>query len=176
MTAKFKQIIEQLNALITFKTDKSMTDEDFIANIDAVNLLCNLYDDLRLDRSALRRRMSNLYPEFAPRIYGKENIQHAMPLIKALNDFIYGRADDFGPERWRDSLTEMCCKVVEAYCQEPLIDSTDYLFALDIVSRTNNEFGSPYIEEYKKILDSYQEDIATVSLSEQIKRVFNNEC
>lgn len=171
MTAKFKQIIEQLNALITFKTDKSMTDEDFIANIEAINLLCNLYDDLKLDRSRIRRRMSNLYPDLARRIYGKENIQHAMPLIKALNDFIYGRAEDFGPEKWREALAEMCRKVVEAYHQAPLIDSTDYLFALDIVSRTNNEFDSPYIEEYKKIVDGYLDDIATVSLLEQIKRV-----
>jgi len=171
MTAKLKQIIEQLNALITFKANKSMSDEDFIANIDAVNLLCNLYDDLRLDRSALRRRMSNLYPELVRRIYGKENIQHAMLLIKTLHNFIYGRADDFGPERWRDSLTEMCYRVVEAYRQEPLINSTDYLFALDIVSRTNNEFDNPSVEEYKKILDGYLEDIATVSLSEQIKRI-----
>lgn len=171
MTAKFKQIIEQLNALITFKTDKSMTDDDFIANIDAINLLCNLYDDLKLDRSRVRKRMSNLYADLARRIYGKENIQHAMPLIKALNDFIYVRAEDFGPERWREALAEMCRKVVEAYDQDPLIDSTDYLFALDIVSRTNNEFDSHYIEEYKKILDGYLEDIASVSLSEQIKRV-----
>ena len=55
MTAKFKQIIEHLNALITFKVDESMTDEDFIANIGAINLLCNLYDDLGLDRSRIRR-------------------------------------------------------------------------------------------------------------------------
>lgn len=139
MTAKFNQIIEQLNALITFKADKSMSDEDFIANIDAVNLLCNLHDNLRLDRSAIRRRTSGLFPELTRRVYEKGNIQQAMPLIMALNNFIYERSEDFGPERWRDSLTEMCCKVVESYSQEPLIDSTDYLYTLDIVSKTNNE-------------------------------------
>ena len=171
MTAKFKQIIEHLNALITFKVDESMTDEDFIANIGAINLLCNLYDDLGLDRSRIRRKMSNLYPEFSRRIYNKTNIQHAMPLIKALNDFIYRSAEDLAPEIWREALTEMCCKVVEAYRQEPLIDSTDYLFALDIVSRINDETGSPRIEEYKKLIESYLGDIDAVSLSEQIKRV-----
>ncbi len=151
-----------------------MSDEDFIANIDAINLLCNLYVDLRLDRSAIRRRISNLFPELTRRVYGKENIQHAMPLIKALSKFIYGRAEDLGPEKWRDSLTEMCCKVVEAYCQEPLINSTDYLFALDIVCR--NKVGGFRIQEYQKILDGYLEDIATVSLSEQIKRIRAYEC
>lgn len=171
MTAKFKQIIEHLNALITFKVDESMTDEDFIANIGAINLLCNLYDDLGLDRSRIRRKMSNLFPELTRRVYGKENIQHAMPLIKALNNFIYRRSKDLGPEIWREALTEMCCKVVEAYRQEPLIDSTDYLYALDIVSRINDETDSPRIEEYKKIIESYLDDIDAVSLSEQIKRV-----
>ncbi len=33
MTAKFKQIIAQLSALLTFKANKSISDEDFIANI-----------------------------------------------------------------------------------------------------------------------------------------------
>ncbi len=48
MTAKLKHIVEQLNAMVTFNVDKSMTDDDFIANVDAINLLCNLYDDLGL--------------------------------------------------------------------------------------------------------------------------------
>ncbi|MCM1141511.1 MAG: hypothetical protein NC453_23315, partial [Muribaculum sp.] len=104
MTAKFKQIIDQLNAFITFKVDKSMSDEDFIANIDAINLLCNLHDDLKLDRSEIRKKMNCLYPELSHRIYSKKDIQFAVPLIKALNGFIYGRADDYGPARWRNNL------------------------------------------------------------------------
>ena len=171
MTAKFKQIIEQLNALITLKADKSMSDEDLIVNIDALNLLCNLYDELKLDCSAIRRRISRLIPELSRRISGKGNIQHDIPLIKALNNIIFGRAENFSQERWRDSLTEMCYNVVEAYQQEPLIDSTDYLFALDIVSRANNDIDSPWLEEYKNILSGYLKDIATVSQPEQIKRV-----
>ncbi|MCM1066446.1 MAG: hypothetical protein NC418_02610 [Muribaculaceae bacterium] len=171
MTAKFKQIIEQLNALITFTADKSMSDEDFIANIDAINLLCNLYEGLGLDCSAISRRMSNLYPELNRRIYGKENIQHAMLLIKALSNFIYGRADNFGPERWREALAEMCCRLIEAYRQEPQIDSTDYLFALDIVSRLNVEADNLNIKEYKEIVVSYLEDIDVVSIAEKIKRI-----
>lgn len=127
MTAKFKHIIEQLEALVTFKAYKSMTDDDFIANIEAINLLINVHDDLGLDRSDLRRGMGNLYPEFSRRICCKKNIQLALPLIKSLNDFIYGREEDRGPERWQNTLTEMCCKVVDAYRKEPLICSHDYL-------------------------------------------------
>lgn len=171
MTVKFKQIIEQLNSLVTFKVDKTMTDDDFIANIEAVNLLINLHDDLGLDRKGIRRRMANLYPEFSRRIYGKKNIQLAVPLIKALNEFIYGREEDNGPQRWRDTLVEMCCKVVDAYRKEPLISSTDYLFALDIVCRINDDDDNSDLIEYKEIIVCYLEDIDSVSLSEKIRRV-----
>lgn len=74
MTAKFRHIIEQLNALISFEVDKSMSDEDFITNIEAVNQLCNLYDDLGLDNSWISKRKEDLYPEFSRRIYDKKNI------------------------------------------------------------------------------------------------------
>ena len=71
MTAKLKYIVEQLNAMVTFNVDKSMTDDDFIANVDAINLLCNLYDDLNIDRTEVRRNMDKLYPQFSRRVYGK---------------------------------------------------------------------------------------------------------
>ena len=171
MTVKFKPIIDQLNALITFKVDRSMSDEEFIANIDAINLLCNLYDDLGLDRLNIRRRMSSLYPEFSRRIYGKKDIQFAIPLIKALNRFIYGREEDQGPKRWSDSFVEICCKVVDSYRKNPLIDSTDYLFALDTVSRIKDDADNDDIKEYKRILSGYLEDIDSVPLVERIKRV-----
>lgn len=171
MTAKFKQVIEQLKALVTtFKADKSMTDDDFITNVESINLLINLHDDLGMDRKGLRRRMANLYPEFSRRIYGKKNIQFAVPLIKALNDFIYGRDEDRGPQRWRDTLIEMCCKVVTEYRKEPLISSTDYLFALDIVCCMNDNDNNPDIKEYKSILAICLKDIDSVCLSEKIKR------
>lgn len=171
MTSKFRYIIDELNSLATLKVGKSMSDEDFIVNIEAINLLINLHDNLGLDRKGIRRRMSNLYPEFSRRIYAKKNIQLAVPLIKALNDFIYGREEDRGPKRWGDTLTEMCCKVVDAYRKEPLISSTDYLFALDIVCCMNDDDNNPDIKEYKEIVASYLEDIDSVSLSEKIKRV-----
>lgn len=83
MTARFKQIMERLNALVVFKDAKTMTDDDFIANFGAVNLLCNLYDDLGLDCKGISRKINRLYPELVRRIDSKENIQFAMPLIKA---------------------------------------------------------------------------------------------
>ena len=79
MTAKLKYIVEQLNAMVTFNVDKSMTDDDFIANVDAINLLCNLYDDLNIDRTEVRRNMDKLYPQFSRRVYGKSNIQQSLP-------------------------------------------------------------------------------------------------
>lgn len=47
---------------MTFKIDKSMYDDDFIANIGATNLLCNIYDDLGVDRTGIRKRMDALFP------------------------------------------------------------------------------------------------------------------
>lgn len=172
MTNKFKEIIRQLDALVTFKADKPMTDDDFIANIEAINLLINLHDDLNLDRTILYRRMSRLFPELIERISVKENIQNALPLIKALNDFIYGRQEDRGREIWQNTLKEMCCKVVDAYHKEPVISSTDYLFALDIVGRMNDDDdNNSDIKEYKETIASLVEDIDNISVEEKIRRV-----
>ncbi len=171
----FRGLVGRLNSLVTFEPDKSMSDDDFIANIDALNLLCNTCDDLGLDRAAIRERMNALYPQLSRRIHGKENIQHAMPLIKALHRFIYGRgvdSADRGPASWRKSFQEMCRKVVAAYRENPLAHSADYLFALDTVSRLNDNDYNPDTKEYKRAIDSdLLEDIYSVSAAERIRRV-----
>ncbi len=174
MTAKFKQIIDSLYSLVTFEVDISMSDDDFIANVDAINLLCNLYDDLGLDRTDIRKDMDALYPEFSRRIYGKKNIQLAMPLIKALYRYIYDRGidnADRGPVRWRESFEEMCRKVVTSYRRTPLIHSADYLYALDMVCRLNDDDDNRNTHEYKETIDSYLADIDNVLTDEKIKRV-----
>lgn len=171
MNAKLRDIFNTLNALVTFKVDESMSDDDFIARIDAINLLCNLHDDLGINRGSVRRRLSRLYPEFLRRIHGKENIQFAMPLIKAFYRYIYDRSDDRGPETWQDSFDDMCCKVVNAYRRNPLINSTDYLYALDTVCRLDDDDENPDIKEYKAAIDAYLEDIDKASLTEKIRRV-----
>lgn len=84
MTVKIQQIINHLKSLVTYKADKSMSDGDFIANVDAVNFLCDLHDDLGLDRSEIRKNMDKLYPQFSRRVEAKRDIQLAIPLIKAL--------------------------------------------------------------------------------------------
>jgi len=174
MTAKFRQIIDSLISLVTFKVDKSMSDDDFIANIDAINLLCNLYDDLGLDRTEMRKNMAKIYPELSRRIYGKKDIQLAMPLIKALYRYICDRGvdnADRGPISWRESYGEMCCKVVSAYRNTSLIHSTDYLYSLDTVCRLNEDDDNRDIKEYKEVIDSYLDDIDNVSTAEKIRRV-----
>ncbi len=173
MTAKFKQIIDSLNSLVTYEIDKSMSDDDFIANVEAINVLCNLYDDLGLDRTDIRKNMDKIYPQFSRGIYGKKDIQLAMPLIKALYRYIYGRGvdnADRGPIRWRKFFEGMCGKVVDAYRRNPLIHSSDYLYAIDSVSRMNDN-ESCGIKEYKEVIDSYLEDIDNVSTAEKVERV-----
>lgn len=171
MNAKFKQIIDRLNALATFKADKSMDDEDFIANIDAINLLCNLHDDLGLDCSGILGKISRLYPEFPRRIHGKKDIQLAVPLIKALHRYIYGRSYGHGPEKWRSSLAELCSNVVDSYRKNQLISSAEYLFALDIACRANDDADNDDLKEYKEAIAGYIEDIDTASIAEKIRRV-----
>ncbi len=174
MTAKFKQVIDSLNSLVTFEADKSMSDDDFIANVDAVNLLCNLYDDLGLDRTEIRKNMGKIYPQFSRRIYGKKDIQLAMPLIKALYRYIYGRGvdnADRGPIGWRKTFEEMCGKVVDAYRRTSLIHSADYLYALDMVCRLNDDDDNRNTHEYKETIDYYLADIDNVSTTEKVERV-----
>lgn len=174
MTAKFKQIIEQLNALISFKADKTMTDDDFIANVDAINALCNLCDDLNLDRSEIRKNMDKLYPEFARRVYGKSNIQQSMPLIKALYRYIYDRGcdnADRGPVNRRNRLLEMCCKVVASYKDAPATHIADYIWALTNVLRSQEHISPDQYQECNDIVDGLLEDIDSVPDDEKIRRV-----
>jgi len=171
MNAKLRDIFNTLNAIVTFKVDKSVSDDDFIAKIDAINLLCNLHDDLGINRGPIRRRLNRLYPEFLRRICGKENIQLAMPLVKAFYRYINDRSDDHSPEIWRDSFEDMCCKVVDAYRRNPLIDTADYLYALDTACRLNDDDENADIKEYKAAIYSYLEDIDNASLTEKIRRV-----
>lgn len=174
MTSKIKHIIEQLNGVVTFNVAKSMSDEDFIANIDAINLLCNLCDDLNIDRSEIRKKMDKLYPEFSLRVYGKNNIQLSLPLIKSLYRYIYDRgvdAKDRGPANRSNALLEMCCKVVKAYNENPLISSCDYLYALSCVTRTRDYAGQDDYSEIKNIVDGYLQNIELVSTEEKILRL-----
>jgi hypothetical protein len=174
VAVKLKHILEQLNAMVTFNVDKSMTDDDFIANVDAINLLCNLYDDLNIDRTEVRRNMDKLYPQFSRRVYGKSNIQQSLPLIKALYRYIYNRgvdSKDRGPVNRRNTLTEMCCKVVKAYNENPIISSYDFLFALSYATRTRDYIGPEDYQEIKDIIDSYLKDIDSVSIEDKILRL-----
>ncbi len=174
MTDKVRHIAEQLHGMVRLAVDPSMPDDDFIANIDAINLLCNLYDDLGMDRSAIRREMDKLYPDMQRRIYSKPNIQQAMPLIKSLYRYIYGRGfdeDDRGAACRREALAEMCGEVVKAYAEEPLISSYHYIFALRTIVASCGCNDCEEYREYRKIIDGYLEGINAVSLSERVRRV-----
>jgi len=65
-----------------------MSDDDFIVNIDVINLLCNLYDELGLDRTEIRKKMDILYIEFFRRISGEKNIRVSVLLMMALYRYI----------------------------------------------------------------------------------------
>ncbi len=80
---KLRDILNMLSVLVDCKVDKTVSDDDFIAGVDAFNLLCNLYNELGLDRSEIRRRMDGIYPEFSRRIRGKKDIQLSMPPFRS---------------------------------------------------------------------------------------------
>lgn len=77
MTAKLKHIIDQLDTIVMFKADKSMTDDDFIAGIEAYLLLCSLNADLNIDCSGLRSRRGRIFSEFIRRINLHSEVQLA---------------------------------------------------------------------------------------------------
>lgn len=170
---KMTGIIERLNRLVTFDGCESMTDEDFIADIDAANLLCCLHDDLGLDRTEIRSNMERLYPQLIRRIEAKQDIQYAMPLIRVLYRLIYDRdADeaDRGPIAWRDTLVDLCRKVAESYRKQPLTHSADYLFALDIICRTETDSNDANLREYRGHTEAYLDDIDEVTVAEKTLR------
>lgn len=171
MTAKFRQIIEQLNALITFKVDMSITDDDFIAGIEAYLLLCSLNSDLNIDCSGLRSRRGRIFSEFTRRISSHSEIQFAIPLIRILHHFIYDRGGDHIPVKWKDTFNEFCFAVVDSYSKNPLISVTDYLFALDTTSRMDDDCDNDDIIVYKAAINTLLEDIENVSINEKVRRV-----
>lgn len=175
MTRKLRSILDSISGLVTFDIDKPMTDDDFIASVDAANLLCNLHDSLGLDRSEIRENMDAFYPEFLRRICGKSDIQQSVPLIKALHRYIYGRkADnaDRGPGIRRNSLAEQCLNVVAAYRKIPQIHSVDYLYAMLTAASITDCGMDEAIAEYRARLDGYVADIDAVTVDEQIRRVW----
>lgn len=160
--------------MVTFTIDPSVADDDFIANIDAINLLCNLHDDLNIDRSSIRQNLDRLYPEFARRVYGKRDIQQAMPLIKALYRYIYDRGidnEDRGPQSRIDSLAEMCSAVVAAYREQPLISSFNYLYALSTAAMLRGCTDRSDCLECKEILDSALNEIDSMSVEDRVHYV-----
>jgi len=175
MTAKLKNILDAVNDFVSYKEERTMSDDDFIADIDAANLLCNLYDELGIDRTEIRRKMDILYPEFSRRIYGKKNMQLSMPLIKAFDRYIYGRRadnDDRGSINSRNELVEQCRKVVAAYRKAPLMHSSDYLYALLRASDIDDRDIDEANKEYQDILNGYIADIDVVAAEEQIRRAW----
>lgn len=171
MTAKFKHIIDQLNAIAVFKADKSMTDEDFIAGIEAYMLLCSLNVDLNIDCSGLYGRRGDLFSEFIRRINLHSDIQYAIPLIRVLHDFIYERGCNHIPVKWESAFSEICSAVVESYRKDPLIPVTDYLFALDTASRKDDDCENDEIKEYKAAINALLEDVENVSPAERVRQV-----
>ena len=163
MTAKLRQIIDQLNALVVYKADKSMTDDDFIAGVEAYMLLCSLHDDLNVDCSGLHCRRGRLFAEFIRRINSQSEIQHAIPLIRMLHDFIYDRGCNHVPVKWKDTYSELCSAVVESYRKNPLISVTNYLFSLDTTSRKVDDCDNSELKEYRTAINTLLEDIETVS-------------
>ncbi len=171
MNAKFRYIVDQLKSIITFESKSLMTDDDLIANIEAINLMYNLYDDLEIERSEIDCAMDSLYSLLIQRIEAKENIQLAMPLVRALSDLIFGSVNYHGQMSWSEKLIELSREVVDAYRRKPQINSADYLLTLDIVCATKDETHDIELEEYKQVLSNYLEDMDNVPLEEKIKRI-----
>ncbi len=172
---RLSDILNTLNDLVAGKVDRAVSDDDFIAGVDAFNLLCNLYDELRLDRSEIRRRMDGLYPEFSRRIRGRKDIQLSMPLIKALDRYIYGRRvdnADRGPINRRNALVDYCFKAMEAYRKEPMMHSADYLYALLTASRIADRNINEANQEYRNMLNAYVADMDDVTVEEQLRRLW----
>lgn len=167
-------MIETLKGRISLEIDPSMSDDEFIANVDDINQLCCIYDELEMDRSAVRERMTGLYPEFARRIGEKGNIQEGVELIKALYRFIYGRSvsrADRGPEEWRNAFVEYCRQCVEQYRLKPLMHSADYLYTLVSGVRVSRGDYREVRDEYQAMLREYLRDLDSCSEEEKRRRV-----
>ncbi len=172
---RLSDILNTLNGLVAGKVDRAVSDDDFIAGVDAFNLLCNLYDELGLDRSEIRRRMDGIYPEFLRRIRGRKDIQLSMPLIKALDRYIFGRRvdnADRGPRNRRNALADYCLKAMEAYRKETMMHSADYLYALLTASHIADRNINEANEEYRNMLNAYVADMDDVAVEEQLRRLW----
>lgn len=88
-----------------------------------------------------------------------------------LHDFICDRECKHIPAKWKDTYSEICSAVVESYRNNTLIAFTDYLFALDAVSRKDDDCENDDITEYKVAINTLLEDIEAVTPDERVRRV-----
>lgn len=166
--------MDELADLVRCRAVETMTDDDFIAHVDAISLLSNLYDDLGHDPTELLEGMDSLYPQYSLRIKAKANIQLAMPLIRSLYRFIYGRSisnADPELESHRKSLFEKCDKAVDEYRKCPMMHPADYVYALGIASRFKDDPTGSASVEYRDLLNAYLLDLDRVTTEEKILRV-----
>lgn len=175
MTEKLQSIFKSIGTLAAYKDYRKMSDTDFIATVEAANLLCNLYDNLGIDRTEIRSEMDAMYFEFYKRIRAEKDIQQSIPLIKALYDFIYGRKvnhADRGPANRRKALVQYCTKAVEAYRNTPRMHASDYLYALLTAARVSNFGYDVAVGEYKAYLNEFIKNIDVLPVDERVRRVW----
>lgn len=108
MTAKLKDILAKANNLASARGIDKVSDEDFIARVEAICLVRHIHWALSLEDNCLLSKMKKLYPQFLHRIDSKEEPEQARFLIKALRSFIYGFISikqPIGPDTWKETLT-----------------------------------------------------------------------
>lgn len=65
----------------------------------------------------------------------------------------------------------MCEKVVAAYRENPQIHSTDYLYALRIVTQSRDYVEKSEYQEINDIFASYLNDMDSVTVDEKLRRL-----
>lgn len=133
MQSHADKTVTQLYALPRTDRIAEMTDEAFVATVDAYNSLINQYDEAGKDRTLLREELGTLFDQYPRRINGKKDILEARTLILSLRDFIYGRSisrADRGPEEWREFYRSALNRYIDAARSNPPQDTPDYLIML----------------------------------------------
>jgi hypothetical protein len=174
---EMQKILNEISLLAWRDVSYDTCDNDFISTIDAINLQCNISDELGHNCDELRARLSSFYPEFERRILQKSNIQEASNLIMALHSFIYGRSleeEDRGPQKWRDDLLKMTETIIAAYKIEPLLHPFEYISHLQYYAGLshNHKLINDTTCEIKCILDGLINDTnPDISNEEWMKRI-----
>ena len=168
MHKKRQTIIAELTEMAQNGLAGQSADDLLITRIDALNRLCDIYEEESISTAPLQSLRTALYPQLIVAIESRD-IADSAQLVKALYRLIYDNAlGDDAPRQWVDTLTSLANRYLEA-C-EPEEAPADYvaMLAYSVIGAPQEQYDDAD-SRCNRLLDTLADsDLTTMPLSRRI--------